>query len=371
MKYDELNLQKLRELSILEVAEKLGFKLKGLGDEGRRAICPYHADKHPSLHFSKKKGIFKCFVCGAKGDLFKLVMDERNCSFIEACDWLVNEFHVVLINDKPSAPSSHLDCNGALELCSLATGGTQEISRDPMRPLDCARGDKGTLEMTFSPLPSSLVTRSLSLDSQFCKSAVSAGYLTESQLHHAAERYRLGCSKEGGVIFWQIDNQQRVHTGKIMYYQPDCHRDKQHHPTWVHSLMKDKLPLNYEMQPCLFGLHLLRAGGGNIAIVESEKTAIILSEKFPDFIWLSCGGLQMFKPELLEPLLQYRIIIFPDTDATGEAFKYWTQVAQEAQRLYKFRYPLRISPLLEQKATPEQKQQKIDLVDFLFSVQTP
>lgn len=222
--------------------------------------------------------------------------------------------------------------------------------------------------MTFSPLPSSLVTRSLSLDSQFCKSAISAGYLTESQLRHAAERYRLGRSKDGGVIFWQIDNQQRVHTGKIMYYQPDCHRDKQHHPTWVHSLMKDKLPSNYEFQPCLFGLHLLKASGGNIALVESEKSAVILSEKFPDFIWLSCGGLQMFKPDLLKPLLQHRIIIFPDTDETGEAFKYWTQVAQEAQRLYKFRYPLRISPLLEQKATPEQKQQKIDLVDFLYPI---
>ena len=69
-----------------------------------------------------------------------------------------------------------------------------------------------------------------------------------------------------------------------------------------------------------------------------------------------------------KPLLQYRIVIFPDTDETGEAFKYWTQVAQEAQRLYKFRYPLRISPLLEQKATPEQKQQKIDLVDFLYPI---
>ena len=75
---------------------------------------------------------------------------------------------------------------------------------------------------------------------------------------------------------------------------------------------------------------------------------------------------QMFKPELLEPLLQHRIIIFPDTDPQGEAFRQWTQVALDAQRLYKFRYPLRVSPLLEQHATPEQKEAKIDLVDFLF-----
>ena len=97
MKYDDLTINKLRGLSILDVADKLGFKLKGLGDEGRRALCPYHDDKHPSLHFSKKKGIFKCFVCGAKGDLFKLVMDARNCTFPEACQWLINEFHVVIV----------------------------------------------------------------------------------------------------------------------------------------------------------------------------------------------------------------------------------------------------------------------------------
>ena len=74
----------------------------------------------------------------------------------------------------------------------------------------------------------------------------------------------------------------------------------------------------------------------------------------------------MFKPELLAPLVIYKVIIFPDTDETGEAFKAWAQVALEAHRLYKFRYPLRVSHLLEDHATPNQKQRKIDLVDFLY-----
>ena len=102
MKYDQLTLDKLRDLSILDVATRLGFSLKGLGNEGRRALCPYHDDRHPSLHFSKKKGIFKCFVCGAKGDLLKLVMDSRNCTFPEACDWLIHEFSVVVVESNTS-----------------------------------------------------------------------------------------------------------------------------------------------------------------------------------------------------------------------------------------------------------------------------
>ena len=380
MKYNDLTIQKLRELSILEVADKLGFQLKGLGDEGRRALCPYHDDKHPSLHFSKKKGIFKCFVCGAKGDLFKLVMDNRNCTFPEACEWLINEFHVVLIEAKSSVKS----------VSSVVEKKTSSISHQTSdiihHPSDLIPQTSDLLPQTSSliPLPLDLVTRSLSVDSQFCQSAVSAGYLSEVQLHHAASRYRLGCSKDGGVIFWEIDDQQRVHTGKIMYYQPDCHRDKHHAPTWIHALMKSQLPANYQLQHCLFGLHLLTSGlhlltsdlrpptsdltpqTSSIAIVESEKTAVIMSEIVPDFVWMSCGGLQMFKPELLAPLVNHKIVIFPDTDETGETYRQWCNVATEAQRLYTFRYPLRISRILEDHATPDQKSRKIDLVDYLF-----
>ena len=295
-------------------------------------------------------------------------MDDRNCTFPEACEWLINEFHIVVVEDKPLSAGNSSKSNSKLNNSNQfpSEAGSQITS-------------------SFCPLPSDLVTKCLSLNSEFCRAVVSSGYLSDSQL-----RYRLGCSKDGGVIFWQIDDQQRVHTGKIMYYQPDCHRDKQHTPTWVHSLMKEKLPQNYELHPCLFGLHLLAmeqptAGnyskinsklnnsdqfpskaGQKVAIVESEKTAVILSEVFKDFIWLSCGGLQMFKPQLLKSLVNYKVIIFPDTDETGEAFKAWAQVALEAHRLYKFRYHLRVSRLLENHATPDQKQRKIDLVDFLY-----
>ena len=438
MKYDDLTINKLRELSILDVADKLGFKLKGLGDEGRRALCPYHDDKHPSLHFSKKKGIFKCFVCGAKGDLFKLVMDDRNCTFVEACQWLINEFHVVIVpntnltnptNKKISEISairvqkenynSCSEINNSSDSSNSCSGKTSVSSVKSVVP---------KITSALCPLPSDIVTKCLSLNSEFCKSVVSSGYLSKGQLHRAAARYRLGATKDGGVIFWQIDDQQRVHTGKIMYYQSDCHRSKERHPTWVHCLMKDQLPPNYEFHPCLFGLHLLsntiatphsvpwsenlsdntdnsrtntnltnptnkniseisairvqkenynscsgktsvssvKSVVPKIAIVESEKSAVILSEKFTDFVWLSCGGLQSFRPELLSPLVNYKVIIFPDTDPTGDAFRQWSQVATEAQRLYKFHYPLRISRLLEDHASPEQKQRKIDLVDYLY-----
>ena len=75
MKISDDTLRKIHDTSIVTVADKLGMKLYGMGDEGRRACCPYHEDQHPSLHFSTKRGCFKCFVCGAKGDAIKLVHD--------------------------------------------------------------------------------------------------------------------------------------------------------------------------------------------------------------------------------------------------------------------------------------------------------
>ena len=343
MKYDELNLKRIREVPIFDVCSKLGISLYGMGKLTKRTTCWYHDDKHPSMHVNKTKNIYKCFVCGKGGDVIKLVQDYDNKSFIEACDWLVNEFNVVLIEDKPSVKS------------------VSSVFEKKTAPVP-----------SVVPLDPKFVTRSLSVDSVFCKSVISAGYLSQDQIVAAANRYRLGASKEGGVIFWEIDDKQQVHTGKIMYYQPDCHRDKDHKPTWVHHLMMDKLPANYELQHCLFGLHLLTSDLSHqpsaVCIVESEKTAVIMSIIRPKCIWMSCGGLQMFKPELLAPLVNHKVVIFPDTDETGEAYKQWLTVLQQAAKLYPFKHPLRISNLLEFHAAPDQKQRKIDLVDFLFEV---
>ena len=334
MKYNDLTINKLRDLSILNVATRLGITLKGTGQEGRRAICPYHNDKNPSLHFSRKKNIFKCFVCGAQGDLFKLVMDHENLTFTEACAWLIKEFDITVVEDN-SHHSQHPKCH-----------------RDQ--------------HPTFHPLPHSYVTQALSVNSTFCQSLVSNGYLTQQQMLHAAERYHLGISKDGGVVFWEIDNTNQVHDGKIMFYSPNCHRDKERHPSWVTAelIKSGRLKPNIDNPKCLFGLHLNKQGIKGIAIVESEKSAIILSELFPDYTWLASGGKTMLNASLFAPLGDQRIILFPDTDETGETYNLWCTIAQEATKLYKSR--IHVSPILEKRAAPAQKSAKIDIVDFLY-----
>ena len=102
--------------------------------------------------------------------------------------------------------------------------------------------------------------RCLAINSQFCEAVVKAGYLTWEQMVSAACRYRLGATRQGGVIFWQIDQEERVRDGKVMYYRTDCHRDKQHNPTWVSALLhkRDPFPNSpHETSHCFFGTHLL------------------------------------------------------------------------------------------------------------------
>ncbi len=48
------------------------------------AICPFHADKNPSLMISKSKQIYKCFSCGAGGNVFTFVQEYEKISFVEA-----------------------------------------------------------------------------------------------------------------------------------------------------------------------------------------------------------------------------------------------------------------------------------------------
>ncbi|MBR3202773.1 MAG: DNA primase [Solobacterium sp.] len=51
-----------------------------------RAVCPFHDDHDPSLHINPDMQIYKCFVCGAGGNMFTFVQNYENVSFPEAVE---------------------------------------------------------------------------------------------------------------------------------------------------------------------------------------------------------------------------------------------------------------------------------------------
>ena len=216
----------------------------------------------------------------------------------------------------------------------------------------------------------------LSSKSSFCRAVVATGLLTHRQMVHAALRYRLGRSKDDAVIFWQIDRLGVEHDGKLIWYGPDCHRLKHRNACWVWYLIKAHYQIpqdTFSSTHIFFGEHLLRKGGETVAIVEAEKTAVILSEHYPQYTWLAAGGLFEVQPYKFIPLTRYKVILFPDTDPDAFAYTKWYEAAQTVMRSFFWppNNPIRVSPILERHATKDQKRRKIDLADYLFEQPNP
>ena len=140
-------------------------------------------------------------------------------------------------------------------------------------------------------------------------------HYNNDEVNATIDKYKLGTSKmnNGATIFWQMDNTGNIRTGKIMAYDITTgKRIKDKNITaisWVHYKLKKP---KESIRQCLFGLHLLNDNIKQVAIVESEKTAIIMTIELPQYTWMATGSLGGFKDEYLKPLKSKEIIAFPD-----------------------------------------------------------
>ena len=98
---DRQELQKLRDLPIEGVAERLGLEVKM-----HKALCPFHDDHHASLSFSVRRNTFRCFACGESGGTIDLVMKVLGKDFKEATRWLADENNVIVQEFKVQSSKS-------------------------------------------------------------------------------------------------------------------------------------------------------------------------------------------------------------------------------------------------------------------------
>ena len=174
--------------------------------------------------------------------------------------------------------------------------------------------------------------------------------------------YEIGTSKkwQGANIFWQIDLNGIVRTGKIMLYDIKTNkRVKQpyNHISWVH---KDVLKDSHELKQCFFGEHLINQYKLKpIAIVESEKSAIICSYFMPEYVWLSAGNINGLSIEKFKVLKGRKVILFPDLN---KGYEIWKKKANE----FKDITDIKTSDYLQRIATPEQVINGLDLADYLI-----
>ena len=79
----ESKINEIRESAdIVDIIKNyIPLELKGKNYFG---VCPFHQDHSPSMSVSKEKQMYKCFSCGAAGNVFTFVSNYENISFIEA-----------------------------------------------------------------------------------------------------------------------------------------------------------------------------------------------------------------------------------------------------------------------------------------------
>jgi hypothetical protein len=220
-------------------------------------------------------------------------------------------------------------------------------------------------KLSHSLIPVSIFQQSLSNYSHNHFINWLSTHFDQSTISKLINTYLIGTSKNwpGSTVFWQIDTHGNIRDGKIMLYDPTTgHRVKHpyNHITWAHSALKLK---DYNLQQCFFGEHLLKLHPKlPVSIVESEKTAILASVYFPQFIWLATGGKHGCKwttPQVFNILKARHITLWPDI----KAYEDWKIKAWDIQ---KSGLQITISNFLEQVATDSEREAGLDIADYLI-----
>lgn len=180
-------------------------------------------------------------------------------------------------------------------------------------------------------------------------------------------KYFIGTSNHwsGATVFWQVDQSGKIKSGKIMLFDSQLGKRIKIpfiHITWVHKLLKID---NFKLKQCLFGEHLLKSNSTSlVAIVESEKTAIICSVFFPQFIWLAVGSLSNLSIPRLKILNGRKIYLFPDLGGYDKWKQKLTEINSEVTE-FNSQTTFVIADFLEKNATKTERENGFDLADYL------
>ena len=318
---DKFIIEKILDTAKIEevVGDFVDLKKKGVRYLG---LCPFHDDRHIGSFVVYPKGnCYKCFQCGAKGGVVDFLINHEKLSYPDAIRWLGKKY---------SIETDMTDFN---------------YTPPPPRPAP------PPLKMLV--LPMSMVERTQNAANadtdiliRWIMDMINWDYVQRKRISEVLNDYHVGHGKNGHTIFWQIDEENNVRTGKMMKYKSDGHRDKESswNFDWIHSTlsrhwdtekheMTDEPPYPYpqlydpdKQEPCLtfFGMHLLnKYPNATVNIVESEKTAVLMAIAYGNHatqVWMACGGLEMLSAERLKPITSQgrQIVLFPDRDGIAK-----------------------------------------------------
>ena len=141
-------------------------------------------------------------------------------------------------------------------------------------------------------------------------------FFAPDEVQKSIQNYLIGTwdNWKGTTVFWQIDQLEKVHHGKVMMYDQTTGKSaKNKEGKGIFSTVRSLLKLDdFVLNQCLFGLHLIDENTKVVALVEAEKTAVIMSIFKPEYVWLATGSKGGFKYDYLKLIKNYKIVAFPD-----------------------------------------------------------
>lgn len=196
----------------------------------------------------------------------------------------------------------------------------QEHGREKYRPAESQRQPK---EARTDYIPFGLIQKSEGTANGLIRYL--SKFFAQKDLERVTKMYHLGSTRRGEIIYPQIDRCGMCRTGKVMAYGDDGHRIKRSEcdaVDWLHArLMRQqgKAASDYHLRQCLFGEHLLPKRPDTIVcVVEGEKSAVIASLVFPQYVWVATGGKYGLSPRMCKSLAGRDVLVYADADAVGE-----------------------------------------------------
>ena len=135
-------------ISITAVAQSLGISVS----HGRfRCLFPQrhtHGDRTPSVSISEERGTFRCWVCDdVRGDVISLVQIVKDCSFVEALSWLMEQYPFLV------PPSARKEMDRVLERSQSSASGRQQAQGSSPQNLRSSQSHSSVPEMVRPPEP--------------------------------------------------------------------------------------------------------------------------------------------------------------------------------------------------------------------------
>lgn len=259
----------------------------------------------------------------------------------------------------------HLARQKGEELLSGGNGSTNRISITVKKSSSKSKTLKSSVKkQNIDYIPIKYVVDSASFNSNFVRFL--CNHFHPDKIEEAFQNYALGATMNKRVIFWQIDINGKVRTGKMIQYDPETGKRSRNiygGINWVHSILKKRNPsfANFQLSQCYFGEHLLRMYPDKpVAIVEAEKTAVIGSMIFDNFNWLASGNLQGLTLSKSEVLRDRDVVLYPDAGC----FDKWSSKMKEIRNAVPCN--VGISKIIEEHATNQELEYGYDIADYII-----